>query len=597
MASVGNSGESPIHAAARLQVADGSLAQLRELHGQIVSLTAAVERSRPLPRRISRGLARARRNGWRLHTYPREFLRGFRANGTGRLARADLDRLQGLTDQGAHDQAIAFAAALLPLKTQDVEFLDTARHAFARVGALSLQLQATEALVRADDSTSRQSQLRNVVGRIRETEPDWLPAVPDVTTLADPVHGRVLHLLKAAMPHRQSGYTMRSQYIVDSQRAAGLDPVVVTSLGFPPDGDAEVPAVEVVAGSPYHHLSTPPKRVLKGPLDLYLDAYAEAAAARVADVSPSIIHAHSGHRGYEGALVGLALARAFDLPLVYEVRGFFESLWSRDAAWNEQGEMYARRIATETRCMREADAVVTLSESMRAEIMSRGVDGAKVHVVPNGVDVSAFQPGERSDDLVAELGLEDRFVFGYVSNLDHWREGHETLIRAAARLRADGVPAVALIVGDGNRRAELEQLAAAEGAGDAVLFTGRVPHHRVLDYYRLLDVFVVPRIAERAARLVTPLKPFEAMAAGVPVVVSALAPLIEIVGDGERGRAFPPGDADALAEVLAELWRDQDARTELAKRARDWVVAERQWSANAARYAAIYAAVTGRGEE
>jgi glycosyltransferase involved in cell wall biosynthesis len=596
MALDGNSGESPTHAAAKLQVADGSLAQLRVLHGELMRLTAVVERSRPLPLRLSRGLVRARRNGWRLHAYPRAFWRGFRATGAGRLAGADLTKLQQLSEQGLHDQAIAFAAALLPLKSSDVEFLDAARHAFARVGALSLQLQAAEAVVRADDSPSRRSQLRNVAGRIRETEPGWLPAVPAVPTPADPVHGRVVHLLKAAMPYRQSGYTMRSQYVVDSQRAAGLDPVVITALGFPPDGDTTVPAVEIVSGSPHHHLDNPGKRLLKGPPDLFLDAYAEAAAARVAEVSPSIIHAHSGHRGYEQALVGLALARAFGLPLVYEVRGFFESLWSRDPAWNERGELYERRLATEIRCMREADAVVTLSESMRAEIMSRGIDGAKVHVVPNGVDVSAFHPAQRRDDLVAELGLEDRFVVGYVSNLDHWREGHETLIRAAARLRADGVPAVALIVGDGNRRAELERLAEAEGAGDAVLFTGRVPHDRVLDYYRLLDVFVVPRIAERAARLVTPLKPFEAMAAGLPVVVSALAPLLEIVGDGERGRAFPPGDADALAEVLAELWRDPDTRSELAKRARDWVVAERQWSANAARYAAIYAAVTGGGE-
>ncbi|MBB5788445.1 glycosyltransferase family 4 protein [Jiangella mangrovi] len=596
MAPDGNNGESPTHAAARLQVADGSLAQIRALHSQVARLTATVERSRPLPQRISRGVARARRNGWRLHTYPRAFWRGFRATGTGKLAGADLDTLRTLSDQGAHDQAMAFAAALLPLKSGDAEFLDVARHAFARPGALSLQLQATEALVRVDDSPSRQSQLRNVVGRIRETEPDWLPAVPTSSAPADPVRGRVVHLLKAAMPYRQSGYTMRSQYIVDSQRAAGLDPVVITALGFPGDSDTTVPDVEVIAGSPHHHLGNATKRLLKGPPDLYLDAYAEAAAARVAEVSPSIIHVHSGHRGYEPALVGLALAREFDLPLVYEVRGFFESLWSREAAWNERGELYERRIATEIRCMRAADAVVTLSESMRAEIMSRGIDGAKVHVVPNGVDVSAFHPGQRDADLVAELGLQDRFVFGYVSNLDHRREGHETLIRAAARLRANGVPAVALIVGDGNRRAELEQLAAAEGAGDSVLFAGRVPHDRVLDYYRLLDVFVVPRIAERAARLVTPLKPFEAMAAGIPVVASELAPLLEIVGDGERGRSFPPGDADALTEVLTELRHDEDARNEMAKRARDWVVAERQWSSNAARYAAIYAAVTGGGE-
>jgi glycosyltransferase involved in cell wall biosynthesis len=243
--------------------------------------------------------------------------------------------------------------------------------------------------------------------------------------------------------------------------------------------------------------------------------------------------------------------------------------------------------------MAEADAVVTLSESMRAEIIGRGIPAEKVAVVPNGVDTDIFRARQRPSNLVDRFGLADRFVFGYVSNLDHPREGHELLIHAAIALRRRGVKATALIVGDGYRRSELERAARRLDAGDAVIFTGRVPHQEVLDYYALLDVFVVPRVDERAARLVTPLKPLEAMAAGVPLVTSDLMALREITGDGERGRHFPAGDGAGLADVLARLEADPAQRAAMAVAARLWVLAERQWSANGRRYADIYARLPG----
>ncbi|UUZ45107.1 glycosyltransferase [Janibacter limosus] len=126
----------------------------------------------------------------------------------------------------------------------------------------------------------------------------------------------------------------------------------------------------------------------------------------------------------------------------------------------------------------------------------------------------------------------------------------ELLIDAALELRRRGVDATALIVGDGSRREVLEAHAVEREAGDAVHFTGRIPHDRVSQYYAQLDVFVIPRINERAARLVTPLKPFEAMAPGLPTVVSDLPALQEITGNGDRGLTFTTGDASSLADVL-----------------------------------------------
>ncbi|TQM95169.1 glycosyltransferase involved in cell wall biosynthesis [Ornithinimicrobium humiphilum] len=367
--------------------------------------------------------------------------------------------------------------------------------------------------------------------------------------------------------------------------------MAVTALDFPHTvGVLDAPPVDEVGGVRYVHLLRD-EIPSSEPWDAYLDAYATALAPVVAAEDPDLIHVHSGNRGYEAALVALAVGRALDLPVVYEVRGFFESLWSSDTAWAEQAEVYRRRHAQEARCMREAAAVVTLSESMKDDIVGRGIPAEHVHVVPNGVDPTVFVPRERDDELTARLGLEDRFVFGYVSNLDHYREGQELLVDAAVELRRRGVPATALIVGDGNRRELLEAHAREVGAGDAVHFTGKVPHTEVGDYYAQLDVFVIPRIDERAARLVTPLKPYEAMALSVPLVVSDLPALREITGDGERGETFTTGDARSLADVLQRLHEDPERRARHAATAREWVVTERDWARNGERYGAIYSSV------
>jgi glycosyltransferase involved in cell wall biosynthesis len=474
--------------------------------------------------------------------------------------------------------------------SSNVAFLKQARSTFSRAGAISLLLEAIQAQRQIDDTPELARQEAKALGRFRETSPNWRPDVSGpVEPLIPASPRRVLHLLKVSLPFRQSGYTVRTKYTLEGQLAAGLEPIAMTSLNFPRSvGVAEFPAIEDVGGVRHIRLDAGNDYDLDAPIDTYLQDYVRYAVPVVREQAPAIIHAHSGFRGYDSALVGLALAKHFRLPFVYEVRGFFESLWSANLEWSERSETYLRRFTTENRCMHEADAVVTLSESMRSEIVARGVSPHKVFVFPNGVDVEAFQPRPRPAELIQQLKVSDTFLFGYISNLDHYREGHEVLIDAAVTLRRRGIKATAVIVGDGRRRTELKRRVEELGATDFVIFTGRVAHDQVLDYYALLDVFVIPRVSERAARLVTPLKPFEAMAAGVPLVTSDLEALREIIGDGERGLSFTAGNAEALASVLSELEADPAKRTDMALRARSWVISERRWSANGERYAKLY---------
>jgi glycosyltransferase involved in cell wall biosynthesis len=211
-----------------------------------------------------------------------------------------------------------------------------------------------------------------------------------------------------------------------------------------------------------------------------------------------------------------------------------------------------------------------------------------VHVVPNAVDAAAFRPVAPDPALRARLGLgPDDVVLGYVTTLSPY-EGLDTLVEAVARLTARGRGVRALIVGDGAQRLALGQLARRLGVGDRVHFTGSVAHAEVAAHLALMDVFVVPRTAEVTCQLVTPLKPYEAMAAGRAVIVSRTEALSEMVIEGETGRTFVPEDPADLADVAEQLIADPEGRHALGERARAWVREARSWEANAARYLAVY---------
>ena len=461
------------------------------------------------------------------------------------------------------------------------------RDCLLNLGEVSAALGEVTRLRRRADSSGLRRQARFMLGRLRETSTTWLPPVPVSGSHAPPRDRRILHLLKESLPYAQSGYTFRSRMTVAAQRDAGFDPVVITSLGFPSYAGQRAPGPEeVIDGVTYHRLdpATPrPLPLKKVPFDIVLTEQAARTAAIVERERPAIIQAHSGFRGYDQALVGLAIARAIEVPFIYEVRGFLEATWSSRVDLQERGEYYERRRAQDERCMTEADLVVTIAASMRDVLVERGIDRDKTQVIPNAVDVARFTPRAKDRELARGLGLGDRFVVGYISNLGR-REGVEHLLRATATLIAQGREVACLVVGDGPERSALEQLGRTLGLGDAVVITGHVPNERIEDHYALIDAFVVPRIDDQAARLVTPLKPLEAMAMGVPVISSDLPALREIIAPGERGLVVPPGDAAAIAAAVATYQDEPATARAMADAASAWVHRERTLEANVIRY-------------
>jgi PEP-CTERM/exosortase A-associated glycosyltransferase len=459
-------------------------------------------------------------------------------------------------------------------------------HMLRRDGHLELAQEAIAAAAAANPHHGGLHQLDDEVrAELRVFRGEWSPSTRPAAGI-DPVPGRVLHVVGRSVPYASSGYCVRTDYTVRAQRAKGIDVHVATQLGFPWEEGRDAPLEEDVGGVAHHRLPFPPDARQPLLLDERLERHVDALSDLVERLRPAVLHAASDFRN---ALPALAVGERFGLPVVYEMRGFWEDTWlaKREPAAVER-PMYRLRRERETEAAHRAAHVVTLAPTMREDLVGRGIDPAKISVVPNAVAATAFMDAPRDDALARDLGIgPDQPVVGYISSFAGY-EGIHVLIDAVARLHAQRGDLRCLLVGDGDVRPVLEHQVRALGLEDVVTFTGRVPHDTIQAYYSLIDVFVVPRTNARVCQLVSPLKPYEAMAAARAIVVSGTPVLRSVIEEGVTGVSFEPEDPDDLAARIVELAEDPDLRRHLGANARRHVLEHHTWERNAERYLEVY---------
>jgi glycosyltransferase involved in cell wall biosynthesis len=149
-----------------------------------------------------------------------------------------------------------------------------------------------------------------------------------------------------------------------------------------------------------------------------------------------------------------------------------------------------------------------------------------------------------------------------------------------------------LLVGGGEARADLERIARETDVANRVVFTGLVPYDLVPEYYRLMDILVLPRRDTRETRLVTPLKPMEIMAMAKPLVASDIGGHREIVVDGVNALLFTADHVDDLVSRCGQLLQNAWQRTDLGERGRRWVTEHRDWRVLVKRYIELYRQLT-----
>lgn len=395
---------------------------------------------------------------------------------------------------------------------------------------------------------------------------------------------RILHILDHSLPIH-SGYTFRTRAILKAQQALGYDVRGVTGLRHTEGG----PLAEEADGLLFH-------RTLGnagGPAGWRewreISLFTGAIDRVVQDWQPDILHAHSPALCGQAAL---RVARRRGLPLVYEIRAFWEDAAVGNGTGCQGSLKYRLTRKLESHVVREADAVVTICEGLRQDLIARGTPERKITVAPNGVDLTLFgRPPQRDPALARELGFEIDGrpcpVIGFIGSFYDY-EGLDILIEAMPALVARQGDARLLMVGGGPMEAALRAQAQASPAADAIRFIGRVPHHEVDRYYALCDVMAYPRKRSRLTDLVTPLKPLEAMAQGKLVAASDVGGHRELITDGLTGTLFAPDDSAACAAALAGLLDRRELWDDYRRAGREHVETRHDWAVNAGRYQVIY---------
>ncbi|MCB2088062.1 MAG: glycosyltransferase, exosortase A system-associated [Sphingomonadaceae bacterium] len=391
---------------------------------------------------------------------------------------------------------------------------------------------------------------------------------------------RVLHILDHSLP-LHSGYTFRTRAILKAQQASGLEVRGVTGLRHLADG----PDCEEADGIIFHRS----RGEASGPAGMRemreIALFAAGIERVIEEWKPDVLHAHSP------ALCGMAalrVARRHNIPLVYEIRAFWEDAAVGNGTGREGSLKYRMTRALENHVVANADAVFTICHGLRDDLIARGYPAGKIGISPNGVDLSLFgTPPERDNALAQELGISSEPVIGFIGSFYDY-EGLDDLIAAMPMLLEREPGARLLLTGGGPMEEALRAQAAASSAKDAIIFTGRVPHSEVERYYSLVDILAYPRKKSRLTDLVTPLKPLEAMAQRRLVAASDVGGHRELITDGVTGLLFPPDDPAGMAAALADFASRKDDWEVMRARARTHVSDHHDWAENIHRYQVVY---------
>jgi len=419
------------------------------------------------------------------------------------------------------------------------------------------------------------------------------------TKKIESIDNSILYHAAQSMPHSTSGYSIRTHGLVTAIRKSGWDAEVHLRHGYPLDRTdfrgEEVLAMEKIDGTPYRfypYTENQPAHIINyaevfnfSQLEEYQGSAVRTLMSQAKETKPQILHSASN---FVVGLAGAEAAKRLGIPSVYEIRGLWHLTQATKRLGYEASDHYNLSERLEFEAARNSDHVFTITHALRDILLENGIEPEKVSVLPNAVDPERFDIAPRDPELEDELGYGGKVVIGYIGSLVEY-EGLELLLEAVAQLKNElGDVFRLLIVGDGSVHEKLRRMTRFLAIEDIVTFTGRVSYDGVERYYSLIDIVPLPRLGLRVCELVSPLKPFEAMATGKVLITSDVAALAEIVDDGKTGLLHRKDDAEHLAERLKEAITDSDLRDKIGKQAREWVCETHSWDVISKRVTEVY---------
>jgi glycosyltransferase involved in cell wall biosynthesis len=280
----------------------------------------------------------------------------------------------------------------------------------------------------------------------------------------------------------------------------------------------------------------------------------------------AIWHGHD----YKSNLLGLILRRFWPMKLVTTVHG-----------WVHHTSRTPLYYAIDRFCLPRYERVLCVSEDLRQRALECRVPPKRCLLIENAIDTDEFRRDSRATTTRNELGLNsDAFLIGAVGRLSA-EKGFDLLLRALAQLRASGIDAHVLLVGEGEEREALETLAVTLGCRPAMHLAGF--HTDIRPLYEAMDLFALSSLREGLPNVL-----LEAMAMQVPVLATRIAGVPKVIDDGQNGVLVNPGSVEELTQGLLRMHQDEPLRRRLAEQARKTVEERYTWAGRMQRIAAIY---------
>lgn len=264
------------------------------------------------------------------------------------------------------------------------------------------------------------------------------------------------------------------------------------------------------------------------------------------------------------AIAGWLVSRIYRRPFVFEIRDLWpDSIVAVGAMKEGLAIDLLRRI--EQFLYRQADLIVMVSHASRDILIERGIDGKKIIVITNGIDLTELTPGRAPDELRSRLELKDKIIVSYIGTVGV-AHGLQLILDAAQDFLTRLPDIQFVIVGAGAELGELQQQAKTRDLTN-VTFVGHVPHSEIVDYWRLSDVTLVLLRDIPLFRTVIPSKIFEAMATGTPVITNVRGELQTILEPLGAAEMIAPDSLPALVDAIDRLVRDPARRQALSSAA------------------------------
>lgn len=271
------------------------------------------------------------------------------------------------------------------------------------------------------------------------------------------------------------------------------------------------------------------------------------------------------------------LAKRMGIPVVLEVNS--PMAFERKNLVKDMMFLPALPQLIERMNMKRADAIIVVSKHLKEYFVNHGISASKISVIPNGVDIERFSPKISGARVREKHGLKNRIVLGFVGSFHYWH-GLENLLRLIEHTQKRHDDVAYLLVGDGPLKKSADEFVAHKNLEKSVVLTGYVPHQEIPEYVAAMDIVLAP-YPKMDFFYFSPLKLFEYMAAGKPVIASRIGQIAEIIQNEENGLLYAPEKIDELLDKATRLIEHDDDRQRMGSAARQTIVESYTWQHNA----------------